>query len=530
MIWRLFAGPAWRGFHLAMAWLIISSVSHYSNYQFSLIKAAIALLMAVLCAACDRTTVVDLRANSAVGDTAQVVAGSLGDTDIFLGDVEYWAGMPLYDLELQRYLLLRQTLESEVLERIDAGFDDRRQADIRLQPPLPPRLEVEPDRARLRPAGSKPVTVLAFCNMESPHCTRLQLLLSRVLPLFGDVVQFATRDLILPFHRHAALAAEAGHCAVEQDRYWAYHEFMYADSSTPDRQRVDRAARAAQLDAGLFEHCLDSGRNRDKVTADGELARVLGVDKLPAVFVNGLYAGTNPQAGQLIWLIEHELGRLGVDSPRHSPPQRSSAQAYELQAVLYSDQPGQGLVMLASGSVPGRVDSFREGDAVETHLILRRITREGVEFLNHQVSESLGFVSRTVLEPSRDPAVPEVVQEPLQDDVAALAGAHRGIPVTLDRTEVLIRLADVTELEQALVTVPMTAGGYHLLRIAEIESGGLYELLGLMPGDVVVLVNEEPLHEGSNPLWNALQSEDEVRLRVMRKGAMVSHLTYRFDD
>ena len=107
---------------------------------------------------------------------------------------------------------------------------------------------------------------------------------------------------------------------------------------------------------------------------------------------------------------------------------------------------------------------------------------------------------------------------------------HRGVPVTLDRSEVLIRLTDRAALEQALVQVPMTAGGYHLLRIDEIEKGSLYELLGLEQGDVILLVNEKPLHEGDNPLWNALQSEDEVRLRVMRRGGLAHHFTFRFEN
>ena len=107
---------------------------------------------------------------------------------------------------------------------------------------------------------------------------------------------------------------------------------------------------------------------------------------------------------------------------------------------------------------------------------------------------------------------------------------HRAVPVTLDRTEVLVRLADRASLEQLLEPVPMMAGGYHLLRIADVPEGSLYELLGLEAGDSVVLVNEQPLHEGQNPLWHALQSEEEVRLRVIRQGGLARHFTFRFDD
>jgi type II secretory pathway component PulC len=102
--------------------------------------------------------------------------------------------------------------------------------------------------------------------------------------------------------------------------------------------------------------------------------------------------------------------------------------------------------------------------------------------------------------------------------------------VTLDRDEVLVRLSDRIGLTEVLQPVPMTAGGYHLLRITEVRPGSLYELLGLQSGDVVVGVNEQPVHEADNPLWRALETEDEVRVRVMRSGGMAHHYTYRFDD
>jgi type II secretory pathway component PulC len=76
----------------------------------------------------------------------------------------------------------------------------------------------------------------------------------------------------------------------------------------------------------------------------------------------------------------------------------------------------------------------------------------------------------------------------------------------------------------------MTAGDYRQLRIAEVRPGSLYELLGLQAGDVVLGVNEQPVHEADNPLWRALEAEDEVRLRVMRTGGLARHYTYRFDD
>ena len=104
------------------------------------------------------------------------------------------------------------------------------------------------------------------------------------------------------------------------------------------------------------------------------------------------------------------------------------------------------------------------------------------------------------------------------------------MPLTLDRSEVLVRLNERAALQEALRTVPMRSGDYRQLRVTEVAPGSLYELLGIEPGDVLLGVNEQPIHEGDNPLWRALESEDEVRLRVMRRGGNAQHYTYRFTE
>ena len=100
--------------------------------------------------------------------------------------------------------------------------------------------------------------------------------------------------------------------------------------------------------------------------------------------------------------------------------------------------------------------------------------------------------------------------------------------VYLDREMVRERMADRVALSSQLKPVAMTVDGYRLLQLGDVPPGSLYELLGLQPGDVIVAVNEQPIHEGDNPLWDALDREQEVRVRVMRRGGIAHHYTYRF--
>lgn len=103
------------------------------------------------------------------------------------------------------------------------------------------------------------------------------------------------------------------------------------------------------------------------------------------------------------------------------------------------------------------------------------------------------------------------------------------LPVYLNREMVRDMMTDRIALSAALEPVDKTVDGYRMLSVARTASGDLYGLLGLEPGDLIVMVNEQSVHEGDNPLWDLLDREDEVRIWVMRDGRTPRHFTYRFE-
>lgn len=494
----------------------------------SILRSAAAISLLFAAVACEQQPPPGESARTSQVSAAPEVIGAVARREITLTDIEGTASLALYDIDMQRYRLVRSVLEAKLLDGLDTEGLLPRTAALYLEPPAPPKVALQPDPERVRPAGDYPIELVVFCNLESSHCVRLQQQLSHILPLYPGLVQYADRELILPFHRHAALAAEAGYCALAQDRYWQYRDLMFAGAGAPDLRRILGAGRAVGLSAQQFEDCVNSRVNGASVQSDMQLAKEIGVNSVPAVFVNGLYAGNQPEPGHLIWLIESELDQLDIASPRMQQALTPSAEPLQVRALLHASAPGLGLVALAPVSASQSASFYREGDALGGGMTVRRITEGRVEILNRAVTEWLGFASpaaSAVTEPETTQA-----PEPNEDQLAVLQYPHRGVPVALDRTEVLVRMSDVAALEASLEAVPMTAGGFHLLKVTAIEPGGLYEMLGLEEGDVIVLVNEQPMHEGDKPLWHALQSAEEVRLRVMRKGGLAHHFTYRFND
>ena len=448
------------------------------------------------------------------------IVARVGDRSITAAEADASIALALHDLDMQKYRLRRQAVEAEVLRQLQDAPGPERIAETTLVPPTPPSIQVEVNPDRVRPVGDAPVTVLAFCNFESPHCARLQRTLSQILPLFPSVVRYAERDLPLEFHRHALMAAEAARCAAAQGNYWRFHDMLYAGSGAPDRERLERAARSSDLDMKAFAACLDGRQLSEAVAGDVAVAQSLGLTTVPAVFVNGRYASPDVKPADLVWLIERELEAVGRASPRQTAAESPSAAPFRLWGVISSSTPGQGLAMLSPSISPDRVGMYREGDAVATGLVLRRIIPEGIELQNDKGTERMGFSAAS---PSSPPQA--------EDEVAALIAAnpHRAVPVTLDRERVLVLMSDRIALAAALQPVPMTSGGYRQLKLEEVAPGSLYELLGFQAGDVILGVNEQPVTEAFNPLWDALEKEGEVRVRVMRRGGLAQHFTYRFE-
>ena len=86
-----------------------------------------------------------------------------------------------------------------------------------------------------------------------------------------------------------------------------------------------------------------------------------------------------------------------------------------------------------------------------------------------------------------------------------------------------------TGLRGWMFTDKMVTSDARQIAITQVDPGSPAD--GLMQvGDVILGVNEQPVHEASNPLWDALEKEGEVRVRVIRSGGLAKHFTYRFDN
>lgn len=95
-------------------------------------------------------------------------------------------------------------------------------------------------------------------------------------------VELIFLDLPLEMHPNAFQAAEAAHCAGEQEMFWDMHHYLFAYQTALARQDLERYASELGLELEPFVECLDSGRYAAAIREDIEVARKLGVKGTPA--------------------------------------------------------------------------------------------------------------------------------------------------------------------------------------------------------------------------------------------------------
>lgn len=146
-----------------------------------------------------------------------------------------------------------------------------------------------------------PITIVEFGDYQCPGCGNFaRVVKPQIQAGLVDTgeARFVFYDYpIMSIHSNAFLASRAGRCAEDQDRFWEYHDKLFAEQGNwapmpnPAGDFVDYAEEVG-LDRNDFEACLQSDRHADVVTANMRLGEELGVRGTPTVMVSagGMYS------------------------------------------------------------------------------------------------------------------------------------------------------------------------------------------------------------------------------------------------
>jgi predicted DsbA family dithiol-disulfide isomerase len=162
---------------------------------------------------------------------------------------------------------------------------------------------------RLSPAkgaAKASITIVEFSDFECPFCRQVQDTLKQITERYGADLRLVFKHLPSEGHRNSLAAARAAYCAGEQDRFWQFHDALFAAKEL-SAEFVGGLASSLGLGQEKFAECLSAERSRTAVVKDIEAAKRLRIDSTPSFLINGkLVKGALPLP-EFQGLIEREL-------------------------------------------------------------------------------------------------------------------------------------------------------------------------------------------------------------------------------
>ncbi|MFZ5891189.1 MAG: DsbA family protein [Myxococcota bacterium] len=170
------------------------------------------------------------------------------------------------------------------------------------EPPPPEKKEVpaadasDPSKGG---AGAK-VTIQIFSDYQCPFCKRVEDTLKSLEQTYGNKVKWVWKDMPLPFHKDAPLAAEAALEAFAQKGnagFWKFHDKLFEVQPEIQRPALEKIAQEIGLDMDKFKAALDSNKHKAKVEASTKVGNNAGINGTPAFVINGYFlSGAQPEA------------------------------------------------------------------------------------------------------------------------------------------------------------------------------------------------------------------------------------------
>lgn len=150
--------------------------------------------------------------------------------------------------------------------------------------------DIKPLEADYNPTiggADAPVKIVEVGCFSCPFTKKAEPFRQQILDKYGSNVSFTFRVMPLPHHNFSSETAEAAYCALDQGKYWEYHDKLFEYQSNMSIQKLHDIAAELGMDTTKFDTCFDSNTHAEKVRKDYDIGVAAGIFATPTYFVNG---------------------------------------------------------------------------------------------------------------------------------------------------------------------------------------------------------------------------------------------------
>lgn len=173
-----------------------------------------------------------------------------------------------------------------------------------------------PENKPQQGSNESKVTIVEFADFQCPYCGEWQ---KTIFPKLKEEyinqgkVKFVYWDY--PFLGEESFkASEAALCAKDQDKFWEYHDYVFANQNQENNgafsdTNLKKFAKDLNLDSKVFDNCFDQRIYKSQVEESVQSGTSYGVDSTPTVFINGLKINQAFDWESYKQIIESELAK-----------------------------------------------------------------------------------------------------------------------------------------------------------------------------------------------------------------------------
>ncbi len=148
-----------------------------------------------------------------------------------------------------------------------------------------------------------PVTIIEFSDFRSTHSAMSAKVISDVEEKYRGKVKW----LYKYFPQDISTIDEAACAAEEQGRFWKMHDLIFSGQETDDELDFIHYALQLGMDMDRYMTDLNSRRCQTRIEQDKALGKLLEINKVPTIFVNGRMLVGEQSLPELVPLVEEEL-------------------------------------------------------------------------------------------------------------------------------------------------------------------------------------------------------------------------------
>ena len=187
---------------------------------------------------------------------------------------------------LQRYFMKKREEQMKQMEeeRKKAEQEEGKQMEEQFKNPV----QIDVGSSPVKGSANAKITIFIFSEFSCPFCKRVEDTLNAIEKEYGEQVRFVFKHVPLPMHPDARPAALASWAALQQGKFWQFHDELFTDQSKRGEDTYLEIAKKIGLNVEKFKTDMKSDAAAKAIDEDMALADKLQVRGTPGFFINGV--------------------------------------------------------------------------------------------------------------------------------------------------------------------------------------------------------------------------------------------------